>query len=114
MTKLYVIKPLDGFVGRHPSVRLDLFVDDGHLSTTGPEEAVLETLPEAAVDFNNVIEKEFRCKFSLGKGGVSASSASLADRIARRLDFLTSVWRVRLQQARLYKASQANTQWRAV
>ena len=84
--KVYCLSPLEAFAKRHPKVKLEAYIDDLTLSTTGPSDKNVEVrLVAAAKDLLEIITKELRCDLAYEKTAVIASNDELAATLAKRL-----------------------------
>lgn len=71
---------------RHPLVKLDAYIDAFTLSATAPTEQEVEAiLHSAAADLLRPIRKELQCDIAKDKTAVSASSDTLANKLAAKL-----------------------------
>ena len=77
---------MDAFVRRNPAVDLDIYIDD--LTTNGrgaTDSAVVEVCGKAADDLRTVINEERKCSIAVSKEAVVASTAELAQKVAKRI-----------------------------
>ena len=74
----------DFFLGRWPSVTLDICIDDWGLDLVGNHAEVANTLPEAALDLADTVTK-LGSEFSVDKAAVVASTPRLAATVRARI-----------------------------
>ena len=85
LAKLYVLTPMDALVVRHPSVSWSIFVDDVSASVEGGHQQICDIIPDAIDDLEQEFSEKLRCPLAPAKTAVTATSKSLATRLATRL-----------------------------
>ena len=84
VVKIYLLRRLDAWVGRHPAVELNAFIDDMAVAASGAEHAIPTIVATATVDLEEVLNL-CGCMLSDAKTQVVASRRCVANRIGRIL-----------------------------
>ena len=86
MVVVYTIRSFDQYVGRHPSIKFDTFVDDFVASSDSmSRQKVEDDLAAAAVDLAYVVNMELKGTLAKDKTGVVATDPLLAKGLAMRI-----------------------------
>ena len=73
LVKLYCLPACDHVTKWHPSVSLDMFIDDSHQSMIGEEQEVVEELTEASKTFACAVGRFLLVEFAELKTGITAT-----------------------------------------
>ncbi len=86
LTKVYSLRAMDDLVEKIPKgVKLDTFVDDLTLASTGPPAAVIDDLTAAHQLMVDMVNEQMECSLAEDKTAISATTRNVAAAIARRL-----------------------------
>ncbi len=84
--KVTLLRRLDAFVLRHPSIAFELYVDDAEIQAVGQGKSVARDLAAAATDLADLLEKEAGYPLAHDKAVVVASEQRVAAEVIRLTD----------------------------
>ena len=91
--QVYHGPPMRDFVNHFTHLDLNIHIDDLALSAAGHNDTeVVEAISEGAAALHNIVEQELKCKVSVPKADLVASSPTLRKRIGRVLGELGAKW----------------------
>ncbi len=82
-TRAYSIEAYDAFVRRNPQIHADNYINDNVLSMEGHKDVVVNALKKAAIDMDQVVREDLRCRVARRKTKIVATNDLVGKRLKR-------------------------------